>query len=248
MRRWDGWGDESVDAALGPDGRRLLEAVVGAASPVAGVSLADVVAAVPASRLAAHPLLSSDPELRVRRARGQSLPDLLELRSGRLAAVPDAVARPAEAGQVRALLDHARAAGARVVPYGGGTSVVGGVSVRPSRDPVVTVDLGRLAGLRGLDERSGLATVGAGTTGPALAAVLAPRGLVIGHEPQSWELATVGGWVDCSVNLKTAVEARPLRQVEACQRHVGGWRERKCTHHCPQDETPALDRFQLLRN
>jgi alkyldihydroxyacetonephosphate synthase len=97
--------------------------------------------------------------------------------------------------QVRELLELARAAGARLVPYGGGTSVVGGVTVRPSPDPVITVDLSRLAGVRSLDETSGLVTAGSGTTGPDLAAALSARGLTIGHEPQSWELATVGGWV-----------------------------------------------------
>lgn len=195
MRRWNGWGDDADDTRLGATGRRFLESRVGPASPVRDAALADVVATVPPSRLTAHPLLSTGPELRVRRARGQSFQDWLALRSGRLDAVPDAVARPVDGGQVRELIDHARAAGARLVPYGGGTSVVGGVTVRPSPDPVITVDLGRLAGVRVLDERSLLVTAGSGTTGPALATELAGRGLTIGHEPQSWELATVGGWV-----------------------------------------------------
>ena len=140
-------------------------------------------------------MLSADPELRVRRARGQSFPDLIATRSGRLGAVPDAVARPSDGAAVRAILDLARSAGARIVPWGGGTSVVGGVSVRTAPDPVITVDLAGLSGVRTLDEKSGLVTAGAGTTGPALASFLAPVGLDVGHEPQSWELATIGGWV-----------------------------------------------------
>ena len=195
MRRWDGWGDERTDGPLGASGRRFIENRIGPAVHIARATLAEVVAAVPASRLTPHPLVDLDPELRVRRARGQSLPDLLCLRTGRLDAVPDAVARPADAAELRAIIDHARSVGARLIPYGGGTSVVGGVSVRPSPDPVITVDMGRLAGISSLDERSGLVTVGSGTTGPALAAALAPHRLTVGHEPQSWELATVGGWV-----------------------------------------------------
>ena len=195
MRRWNGWGDETDDTRLGTTGRRFLEDRVGPASPTRDAELAAVVAAVPPSRLAAHPLLSLDPELRVRRARGQSFADWTALRSGRLDAMPDAVARPVDGDQVRALLDVARAVNARLIPYGGGTSVVGGVTVRPSADPMITVDLERLAGIRALDERSSLVTVGSGTTGPDLATGLAGRGLVVGHEPQSWELATVGGWV-----------------------------------------------------
>ena len=195
VRRWNGWGDDGDDTGLGRGARRLLEQRLGPATPPVDAVLEDVVAAVPASRLTAYPALSDDPELRVRRARGQSFPDLVALRSGRIDAVPDAVARPIDDAQVRELIDHARSVGARLVPYGGGTSVVGGVSVRALPDPVITVDLGRLAGVRSVDERSGLVTAGSGTTGPALATTLAGVGLTVGHEPQSWELATVGGWV-----------------------------------------------------
>ncbi|MEO5965030.1 MAG: FAD-binding oxidoreductase [Candidatus Limnocylindrales bacterium] len=195
MRRWDGWGDEGDATHLGATGRRHVETQVGVASATPTVTLAEVVAAAPVSRLAPASLLDLEPEIRVRHARGQSLPDLLALRSGRLDAVPDAVATPATGSEIRALIDHARAVGARLIPYGGGTSVVGGVSVRPSADPVISVDCSRLAGVTALDERSGLVTAGAGTSGPALARVLEPHGLTVAHEPQSWELATIGGWV-----------------------------------------------------
>ena len=197
MRRWNGWGDESEEAHVGAGGLDLLAATLGRGTPPVDAALAQVVASVPQSRLgaAAGEGLSVDPELRVRRARGQSFPDLIALRSGRLEAVPDAVAQPADGAAVRRVIDLARERGARLVPYGGGTSVVGGVSVRRLPDPVITVDLGGLGGVSALDERSGLVTAGSGTTGPDLAAQLATRGLTIGHEPQSFELATVGGWV-----------------------------------------------------
>jgi len=197
MRSWNGWGDEGDATAVGAGGRRLLESRIGRGTPPPEATLAEVVATVPPARLAdADALrLTTDPETRVRRARGQSLPDLASLRYGRLDAVPDAVARPHEASDVRALIDHARTVGARLIPYGGGTSVVGGVSARPSDDPLITVDLGALTGVRNVDERSGLVTVLAGTTGPALGTLLAGHGLTVAHEPQSWELATVGGWV-----------------------------------------------------
>ncbi|MHB8958058.1 MAG: FAD-binding oxidoreductase [Candidatus Limnocylindrales bacterium] len=197
MRSWNGWGDEGDTTSLGGGGRKLLESSLGSGTPPREATLAEVVAAVPPSRL--EPVdelhVTTDAEARVRRACGQSLPDLAALRYGRLEAVPDAVARPVETAEVRALIDHARTVGARLIPYGGGTSVVGGVSARPGPDPLITVDLGALAGVRNVDEQSGLVSVLAGTTGPALATLLAGHGLVIGHEPQSWELATVGGWV-----------------------------------------------------
>jgi alkyldihydroxyacetonephosphate synthase len=196
MRRWNGWGDEADETHVGGSPRHFLDEMVGPAEGRRDATLADVVARVPASRLEpVDGLLDTDPELRVRRARGQSFPDLIALRSGRLDAVPDAVARPTSRQEVRRLIDHARTAGARLIPYGGGTSVVGGVSASPSPDPLITVDLAGLDDVTALDERSGLVTVGAGITGPDLASYLGDRALSIGHEPQSWELATVGGWV-----------------------------------------------------
>src|SRR3954452_14845952 len=195
MRRWNGWGDELEHVELPDAAGRLLERIVGPGTPPLDAQLADVVAHVPLSRLDEDPLLSTDPADRVRHARGQSLHDWIDVRSGRLEAVPDAVARPRDGEDVRALLRLAAGTGAFLIPYGGGASVVGGVSVRPSGRPVITVDLGRPSGIRSLDRRSGLVTVGSGTRGPGPVTELAAQAWTVGHEPQSWELATVGGWV-----------------------------------------------------
>lgn len=195
MRRWNGWGDEGVRVPLPPAAGPLLERLVGSATPPRDATLDGVLAAVPPSRLPTHPLVSDDPEDRLRHARGQSLPDWLALRSGRVGRVPDGVARPGSADEVRALFAYAASAGAVVVPYGGGTGVVGGLTPQDGDAPVLTVSMERLAGLRTLDETSGLATAGAGTAGPGLEAALGARGWTLGHFPQSWELSTVGGWV-----------------------------------------------------
>ena len=196
MRRWDGWGVEDAHVpTLAGEARRHLRRELGDGRAPSRARLEDLVAAVPASRLPRHDAVSTDAEDRVRHARGQSFPDLLALRSGRFPAVPDGIARPADAAEVRSLLDLARSVGASVIPYGGGTSVVGGVSVMPSERPTLTLDLSALAGMRAFDAVSGLVTVGPGTTGPALETALAGTGFTVGHEPQSWELATAGGWV-----------------------------------------------------
>jgi len=198
-RRWNGWGATDVTMTLPETALTMLGQVVGPGTPPRDAPLETVVAAVPPSRIdvadAAALGLSLAPEDRVRRARGQSLPDWIALRSGRLPAVPDAVARPADATAVCSLFERARAAGWRCIPYGAGSSVVGGVSVRADTRPVVTMDLAAMAGLRGLDERSGLATFGAGTFGPDVETALEPYGLELGHVPQSFEWSTVGGWV-----------------------------------------------------
>lgn len=195
MRRWNGWGDDRADPPLPPAALELLEELVGPGTPSPDASLESVVASVPTSRLSPDPMLDLDPEIRVRHARGQSLPDWIALRSGRIAAFPDAVARPSDAAEVRGVLDLARQTGARLIPFGGGTSVVGGVDVVPSERPVISVALGRITGLRAIDGTSGLATFGAGTLGPEVEAALEPHGLTLGHSPQSFEWSSVGGWV-----------------------------------------------------
>ena len=158
MRRWNGWSEEGVEAHLPERARELLVQLVGAGTPPRDATLDEVVAAVPESRLADDAFWATDPLARVLHARGQSLPDWVALRSGRLDAIPDAIARPADAADVRAVMDAASASGASLIPYGGGTSVVGGVTPRPGDRPVVSVDLGGTSGLHALDATSGLAT------------------------------------------------------------------------------------------
>jgi alkyldihydroxyacetonephosphate synthase len=200
VRRWNGWMDEgSRPPRVADEAVRLLEAEIGTGHRHPDALLADVAAAVPASRVAngADGLnLSVDPVDRIRHAHGQSLPDWIALRSGRVDRIPDGVARPRTSAEVRVLLDHAVAQSVALVPYGGGTSVVGGVV--PDREdgrPTITVSTEALSGLIDLDERSGLATFGAGTTGPSVERALAGSGLTLGHWPQSWERSTVGGWI-----------------------------------------------------
>jgi len=91
MRRWNGC-DDRIEEPAPPAGVRFLARVIGEGTAPRDATLADVVAAVPPSRLPAHPLVVDDPETRVRHARGQSLPHWVALRTGRLGAVPDGVA------------------------------------------------------------------------------------------------------------------------------------------------------------
>ncbi len=207
MRRWNGWGDETTTFPLPASADPFLARVVGPAEPPTDATLADVVAATAVGAfsgpgpggsggpaLPPHPLVSTDPEDRLRHARGQGLTDWIALRSGRVGRVPDGVARPAGAADVRDLLRWAAEAGARVVPYGGGTSVLGHLDA-PDAAPYISLDLGRMSGLRIFDAESGLATFGPGTPGPAVESALAEVGRTLGHYPQSWELSSVGGWI-----------------------------------------------------
>ncbi len=128
---------------------------------------------------------------------GKSYPDLVAARGERLDRATDVVVRPrtqAELEQVMALLAEENVA---VVPVGGGTSVVGGIEPLGAHDdqPVVSIDLGSLSRTVDVDPISNVATFEAGIRGPRVEASLAPHGLTLGHVPQSFELATLGGWV-----------------------------------------------------
>ncbi|HET8542081.1 MAG TPA: FAD-binding oxidoreductase [Anaeromyxobacter sp.] len=194
-RRVGAWGFEGERYDPSP---ALLEWLAGRLGPAEPFPRVDPAAAAlpparPLPRLGAA--ASADPRDRLAHARGQGLPDLLRVRSGRPGAAPDAVVRPGDEAEVAATLAACAAAGVLVVPWGGGTSVTGGANAPGGDRPAIALDLERLAGLSALDERSGLATFGAGTFGPDLEAALARRGLTLGHFPQSFELSTLGGWI-----------------------------------------------------
>jgi alkyldihydroxyacetonephosphate synthase len=195
MKRWNGWGDEATTYSLPDSAARYLADLVGEGSHLQDASLEQAILAVPSSALAAHPLISTDPEERLRHARGQSLPDWIALRSGQIRAFPDGVAYPASDEQVRNLLDYARKTGIKLIPFGGGTSVVGHINPIPGEAPVLTMDMSRLNHLLALDETSHLATFEAGVCGPEIEKQLNVRGYTLGHFPQSFELSTLGGWI-----------------------------------------------------
>ena len=137
-----------------------------------------------------------DAAARVVRCRGKAYLDLLRQRAGDCEDAPDAVVAPGSAAEVQAVLYACSEEGLAVVPFGGGTSVVGGLEpLRGRFDALVSLDLGRLEGLERLDERSHLAWLGGGTRLPEADHALALRGFTLGHTPQSYEWATVGGCV-----------------------------------------------------
>lgn len=195
MKRWNGWGDDSVNPKITKGAARFIESQIGSGMTPKDASFRDVVAQVPASRLPSHPLVTTDAAERVRHARGQSFPDWLALRSGRIGTFPDGVAYPMTAEDVCELMRYGRDAGVRLIPYGGGTSVVGHINPLPGDAPVLTVDMSRMNNLENFDQNSLLATFGAGVSGPDLEAKLRANGYTLGHFPQSFEYSTLGGWI-----------------------------------------------------
>ena len=135
-----------------------------------------------------------DHAARVEHAAGKSYPDLVRLRAGEPTEAPDAVLYPSHPEQLGALLALCAKHAIAVVPYGGGTSVVGGVApLRGDQAAAVALDTRDLADLVNIDGESRLATVRAGMRVPALERRLAARGLTLGHFPQSFEYVSLGG-------------------------------------------------------
>ena len=205
--RWWGWGDDAHDAALPEAAAALLGDELGWTDgpPRAAVALEDV--RLPEMRLSdgqrkrlAEAVggdgLRTDRLERVLHAAGKSYPDLVRLRSGDALEAPDAVVYPSSHEEVAAVLAVCADEGVAVIPFGGGTSVVGGVDpVRNGFAAAISLDTGRMDRLVDADHRSLTATFGPGLTGPRAEAWLAAQGLTLGHFPQSWEYATIGGFV-----------------------------------------------------
>ncbi|MGH8443899.1 MAG: FAD-binding oxidoreductase [Solimonas sp.] len=195
MRRWNGWGDESDQFALSDDALDFLRARLGDGRPPRDASLETALQAVPASRLPASTRFDVSPRPRLLHARGQSFPDWVAMKAGRFGPFADGVAMPATHAEAAEALAGAQKLGAIVIPYGGGTSVVGHLNVPVGERPVVNISFERMNRLLSFDDQSHLATFGAGTPGPQVEAQLRTHGFLLGHFPQSYDFSTIGGWV-----------------------------------------------------
>jgi alkyldihydroxyacetonephosphate synthase len=205
--RWWGWGTDEDAIELPHAAASLLKDELGLSGDERGarvelsevkvpeVALGDRQRQALADVVGADGVLTSH-EARVTRAAGRSYPDLVRLRAGDAGEAPDAVVTPGQAGQIAAVLATCAAHDIAVVPFGGGTSVVGGVAgERGGHSACISLDLRQIAAVRSVDRRSLTATVDPGILGPELERQLAAHGVTLGHFPQSFEFSTVGGWV-----------------------------------------------------
>ncbi|GAA2562125.1 MULTISPECIES: FAD-binding oxidoreductase [Streptomyces] len=201
---WSGWGDPAEATPLPDTVIGLLRDLLGVRPRETGpVALEDL--SVPEDRPApaAHRALvtalgdeayvRTDAETRIRHTRGKSTPDLLRIREGDVTDVPAAVLLPAGHDEVLAVLRVCAEHDLSVVPFGGGTSVVGGLAPE-RRGAFVALDLRRMDGLLALDPVSRTATLQPGLRAPRAEALLAEHGFTLGHFPQSYEWATIGGF------------------------------------------------------
>ncbi|MER5637030.1 FAD-binding oxidoreductase [Kitasatospora sp. NPDC002227] len=197
-RSWWGWGytdaqpDDAECAALGA----LLPGTLARPLPVPRV------ADLPIGRPAATPpaalahLVTDDPRARAAHAMGKAYRDVIRALRGRPGRIPDLVARPATDQDVADLLDWAGGQGVAVIPFGGGSSVVGGVEYRgDAHHAVLSLDLTSMSRVLEIDPASRSARIQAGALGPVLEQQLRPHGLTLRHFPQSFEFSTLGGWL-----------------------------------------------------
>jgi alkyldihydroxyacetonephosphate synthase len=199
--KWWGWGDPAIEPSLDEAALGVLRERIGELEPwplartLEGFELpaAEALPAALVEAVNAENVFAAD-EDRLRHATGRGYADLARLRNGGLEAAPDAVAMPRSALALQRLLEVCASEGIAVVPFGGGTSVVGGVEpLRGGHGRLVSLDLGALRDVV-VDERSLTARLGAGLRGPEAETALARFGLTLGHFPQSFEYATIGGF------------------------------------------------------
>jgi alkyldihydroxyacetonephosphate synthase len=199
LKFW-GWGFEDQQPA-----HEQVEAAAAAAREHLGFAPADLERParleeleLPPSRLEPPASLAeicrTDPYERAAHAYGKSYRDVVRAFRGRFDSPPDVVAHPADEEELERVLAWCEEANAAVIPFGGGTSVVGGVEP-PGDRPAVSIDVKRLDRVLEVDRVSRAARIQAGATGPALEDQLRGHGLTLRHFPQSFEFSTLGGWV-----------------------------------------------------
>ncbi len=202
LKHW-GWGYEdqqpTLDQAraaapvlaerLGVEPREIEEPV-----PLERAEIPQPRVPVPAELAA---ICSAEAHERASHALGKSYVDIVTGFRGRFDRAPDFVARPRDESDVETVLEWCAAQGVAAIPYGGGTSVVGGVTPEPApgHRGAISIDLAGLGGVLEIDEVSRAARIGGGARGPALEEGLASAGMTLRHFPQSFEYSTLGGWI-----------------------------------------------------
>lgn len=202
---WWGWGDPNHSRVLAPSVEQGVVERLGALgaheTPAALEHFNTLPSRVPAAvrqeleAVAGIANVSDQLEDRIRHSAGKSYPDLVRMRSGKPLAVPDLVVCPPDPQSVQGVIDACVRNSLAVVPFGGGTSVVGGVDALMGRfDGVISLDMRNLSGLISIEERDRVARLGAGLRGPEAERLLNGHGFTLGHFPQSFEFATIGGF------------------------------------------------------
>lgn len=210
MMKWWGWGDPNITFPMA-DKPKLWPWVAqklgieGLAPMAAPVDLKSIQLAPP--RMSADLLaelrqilqtsqISVSPEDRLLHSYGKSFPDLFRVRNGVVRRAPDAILFPDSHGQVEEIVGLASRRNVCLIPFGGGTNIVGGANPEPGETrPILTLSLRNMNSLLSIDPESRTAVIQAGSLGPKLESDLGRQGHSLGHFPDSFEYSTLGGWL-----------------------------------------------------
>ncbi|WP_174523783.1 FAD-binding oxidoreductase [Mycolicibacterium novocastrense] len=203
--KWNAWGDPAQAKPLSEGIRTLLEQALGVETSTTEELEPEQVRLRPSAltdddrealtAIVGRDYCRVDDQGRLFRAGGKSTLDLLRRRDPGEQDAPDAVVLPGSEEEIAAILHLCAERRIAIVPFGGGTSVVGGLDpIRGGFPAVISLDLRRFDELHFLDEVSGVAELGAGVTGPDAERLLGEHGFSLGHFPQSFQFATIGGF------------------------------------------------------
>jgi alkyldihydroxyacetonephosphate synthase len=229
--KWWGWGREGDQPPpeTGATAREHLG--FGPSEPELPARLEDV--ELPAPRIeppgSLAAISSTDREDRASHSYGKAYRDIVRAFRGRIDNPVDVVVRPREESELEQILEWCADAGAAAIPYGGGTSVVGGLEPR-GLDAAVSIDLGAFDRVLEVDQDSLAARVQAGVRGPRLGEQLREHGLTLRHYPQSWEFSTLGGWVATRAGGHYATGATHIDDLVESVRAItpaGAWESRR---------------------
>jgi alkyldihydroxyacetonephosphate synthase len=227
LSKWWGWGEEGKAFPL-PDPERFWAQIHTRLGPTETVSRVDSLERVELrpSRLSAAVVsklaaivgeggVSTESPDRALRSLGKGYKDVVRIRRGQVPNPTDAVVWPRTEEQVTAVVELAAREGIAVIPFGGGTSVVGGVEP-VGEEPALTLDLGEMTRVTNIDPESATARVEPGIAGPDLERQLNAAGFTLGHFPQSFEYSTVGGWIATrSAGQKSTLYGKIDERVQA---------------------------------
>jgi alkyldihydroxyacetonephosphate synthase len=209
--RWWGWG--TVDQTFSLEGRPAFWPMLQEWLELPDEAIEQETPPVALEEISLHPPRLDDPVLsslhrmlgdgvvhvdqqsRVEHAYGKSYRDLVRIRAGYIPNPPDVVVYPVNQGQVVSVLKWAADRDIAVIPFGGGSTVLGGVEPSPGERCTISLDLARLDRVLAVDPVSRTARIQAGATGPEVEAQLNKHGFTLGHFPQSFEFSTLGGWI-----------------------------------------------------
>jgi alkyldihydroxyacetonephosphate synthase len=210
QQKWWGWGAEGTEFSFAdkPKFAPFVMGVLGVDVTLPAPRVRDFASLdVPASQLSSdlraklvdaigEEYVIDDDELRVVHAFGRGVRDLVRVRRGQLGRVPDVVVYPGSEEDVVAIVDAAVEADAVVIPYGGGSNIVGALEAVPSETrQVVSINLGRMNKVLEINDAAGLARIQAGVLGPDMEVQLNAKGWTLGHFPDSFVWSTLGGWI-----------------------------------------------------